>query len=616
MRPLLAPGAPPTISITNPVNNASFTTPTNLVIMATASDSDGSSPQVQFFAWGQPLGTITNAPYILTWSNTPVGTFALTAVATDDYGFVSTSSVVNVTVGTNLAAIADSFVRDGVYTNVNYGTNILLDVQSSSTTGTNRDAYFKFSLGALTNNISSIKLSVFAVLNTNNAVTNTVYSVTNTSSGEYTITWSNKPARVTALATNTVSGTNGSWYLFDVTSYVKSQLTNGQTVVSLALHDPINTAWLMDVNSRENASNNPALIVVTTNAPPSVTITSPANNASFTVPTNLVITATASDSDGTSPQVQFFAIGKLLGTVTNAPYTLTWSNTPVGAFALTAVATDDYGFVSTSSVVNVTVGTNLAAIADSFVRDGIYTNVNYGTNILLDVQSSSTTGTNRDAYFKFSLGALTNNISSIKLSVFAVLNTNNAVTNTVYSVTNTSWGEYTITWSNKPARVTALATNTVSGTNGSWYLFDVTSYVESQLTNGQTVVSLALHDPINTAWLMDVNSRENASNNPALIVVTTNAHPTVSITSPTNNTFFVPTNVNITVNASDCDGTAPQVKFFQGTTLLGIVTNSPYSLTWSNVTSGTYALTAVAIDDYGLTTTSAVVNIVVNIPRL
>ena len=89
----------------------------------------------------------------------------------------------NVSVGTNLAAIADSFVRDGIYTNVNYGTNTLLDVQSSSTTGTNRDAYFKFSLGGLTNNISSVKLSVFASLNTDNAVTNTVYSVTNTSSG-------------------------------------------------------------------------------------------------------------------------------------------------------------------------------------------------------------------------------------------------------------------------------------------------------------------------------------------------------------------------------------------------------------------------------------------------
>ena len=87
-------------------------------------------------------------------------------------------------------------------------------------------------------------------------------------------------------------------------------------------------------------------------------------------------------------------------------------------------------------------------------------------------------GTNREAYFAFNLGVITN-VSSAKLNVYASLSATGAVGVAVYSVTNTGWGEYTITWSNKPARVVALTTNALSGTNGAWYQFDVTGYVQT-----------------------------------------------------------------------------------------------------------------------------------------
>ena len=93
---------------------------------------------------------------------------------------------------------------------------------------------------------------------------------------------------------------------------------------------------------------------------------------------------------------------------------------------------------------------------------------------------------------------------------------------------------------------------------------------------------------------------------------TVNIDPTVSINSPANNTSFTaPANIVIAVTAADADGTVTKVDFYNGSTLLGTVTSSPYSFNWSNVAAGTYTLTAKATDNAGGTTTSASVMVTV-----
>jgi hypothetical protein len=91
------------------------------------------------------------------------------------------------------------------------------------------------------------------------------------------------------------------------------------------------------------------------NQPPTVAVTSPAGGASFTAPATIPITATATDSDGTIAQVDFYAGSTVLGTTTTAPYTVTWNNVPAGSYALTAVATDNLGATRSSAAVNITV---------------------------------------------------------------------------------------------------------------------------------------------------------------------------------------------------------------------------------------------------------------------
>src|SRR6185295_1284653 len=90
------------------------------------------------------------------------------------------------------------------------------------------------------------------------------------------------------------------------------------------------------------------------NAPPTVSLTSPANGATYTLPT-IPLAATASDADGNVTQVSFYNGTSLIGTDPLPPYTLSWTNVPNGTYTLTAVATDDLGATTTSGAVTVQV---------------------------------------------------------------------------------------------------------------------------------------------------------------------------------------------------------------------------------------------------------------------
>ena len=95
--------------------------------------------------------------------------------------------------------------------------------------------------------------------------------------------------------------------------------------------------------------------------------------------------------------------------------------------------------------------------------------------------------------------------------------------------------------------------------------------------------------------------------------MTGNLLPAVSITAPASDTTYptTPASVTITASASDSDGTISKVDFYQGGTLLGTATSSPYTYVWNNVSAGSYYLTAVATDNNNGTTTSLPVPITV-----
>jgi hypothetical protein len=95
------PNSPPTVSLVSPTSGLLFVAPGTVALKASAADSDGTIARVDYFIEGNltPIGSSTAGPtYTATWNGVPVGTYNVTARATDDLGATTISAPVIVTV--------------------------------------------------------------------------------------------------------------------------------------------------------------------------------------------------------------------------------------------------------------------------------------------------------------------------------------------------------------------------------------------------------------------------------------------------------------------------------------------------------------------------------------
>jgi hypothetical protein len=125
---------PPVVRIVSPADSACFRAPVDIPIFAYAFDPDGYVTTVEFFAGTNSLGfgnrliagtnqSLTWFPtnlFFIVWSNAPLGTYALTAEATDNGGASTVSEPVNVTIlpppppTTNLPPVVSIVATDPV----------------------------------------------------------------------------------------------------------------------------------------------------------------------------------------------------------------------------------------------------------------------------------------------------------------------------------------------------------------------------------------------------------------------------------------------------------------------------------------------------------------------
>jgi uncharacterized protein YjbI with pentapeptide repeats len=91
------------------------------------------------------------------------------------------------------------------------------------------------------------------------------------------------------------------------------------------------------------------------NQPPTVSLTSPADNTTVTKGSTVTISATAADSDGSVGYVEFYAGSGRINTDGAAPYSFDWTPPVTGTFVITAKAYDFDGGVTTSQPVTVNV---------------------------------------------------------------------------------------------------------------------------------------------------------------------------------------------------------------------------------------------------------------------
>jgi hypothetical protein len=227
---------------------------------AVASDQFGFSLAAQpSFAWSVGGGGVISTSGLFTAGGTSGGPFTVTAASG------GTSGTAAVTVAASgmftFRALSDAYVRDGVYANNNFGLTTDLQVKTDFADW-DRHMYFMFDVSLFTGSATSVKLRLFGSVPTGEQVLVCAYPLADTSWSESTITWNNRPLPGgTELARVTVGSTTGTWFEWDVTSYVNAQKAAGKTLVSFVLLNPGKNKDVPSFASDEASSNRPELVV-------------------------------------------------------------------------------------------------------------------------------------------------------------------------------------------------------------------------------------------------------------------------------------------------------------------------------------------------------------------
>jgi hypothetical protein len=386
-----APNTAPTVALTFPTNQALLPAPTNLWVEVAASDLEGAVQRVELLANGVKLGEDTSAPYTFAWSNAVLGTFVLTAVASDDLGARGTSAPVTVTffgqaptVLVSTGAVWKYFDRgenlgtawrepgydDSGWTNgpaeLGYGDAAQGRPEATVVSfGSNPNAkpittYFRRAF--VVGDPSLFSFLTVRLLRDDGGV---VYL------NGAEVFRHNFPAGTTTISFDTrAANASDDGTLFFTNQIPSSLLVPGTNVIAVEIHQ--DQPGSSDISFElELIGNTGALL----NRPPTATIASPSDGATFTDPAVVTIIATAVDADGTVSRVEFYANSAKIGEDTSSPFGLAWSSMGTGEFALQAVAYDNFGFPGTSAVVRLQVvlpnPPTLAAVAPlpGIVRD-------------------------------------------------------------------------------------------------------------------------------------------------------------------------------------------------------------------------------------------------------
>ena len=375
----------PTVGLTSPAANATFTVGDAITLTADASDAGGSIISVEFYDGATLLSTDTTAPYSFTWNGATEGAHSLTAVATDNEGAATTSAIVNITVNQPIPNVAPTVNISAPSDNASFvfGNAITLIADASDSDGTVTSV--EFYDGAIL--LSTDTTAPYSFTWSGAAEGAHIVTAVATDddgdvsvSGDVNITIT-PPPNVDPTVAITAPATNATFTVGDAINITADAADSDGTVTSVDFYDgatllstdttaPYSFVWngategahslTAVVTDNEAATTTSAAININVTTPaanidPTVAITAPVANATFTVGDAINITADAADSDGTVISVDFYDGATLLSTDTTAPYSFVWNGATEGAHSLTAVATDNEAATTTSVAIDITV---------------------------------------------------------------------------------------------------------------------------------------------------------------------------------------------------------------------------------------------------------------------
>lgn len=551
----------PNVTIVSPTNGQAFFAPAEITISALPTDSDGTIKLVEYYSNGTKLGQLSSAPYDFVLTDVYRGTYVFTAKATDNRGATNYSAPVTVFVSNSPPVVAFSFPTNGAH--FFETTNLLLQADASDPDGSVTLVEFFNS----TNRLGEAAAPSFSII------------WSNVLRGDYDLT---------AVATD----------------------NDGATSVSA-----------------------PITISIITNTPPVVAFASPTNGQGLFRPF-IPVSLDASDTDGFVQLVNVFEGTNQIAQLTNAPFTFVWTNMQVGSFVLTATAFDDWNGISTSAPVEITVSNSPPAVVltnppdDAFFREP--------ANIPLMAADSDADG--NVAVVEFFAG--TNSLGQVTNAPFALV-WSNVVSGDYYFTARATDNDGAMSVS-PVVHATVVFTNTPpaveisSPTNGQAFIrpADVALVAAASDEDGWVTlveffesdtnkIGQATNAPFGTIWtnapmgshVLTARATDNwlgVTVSAPITITISNAPPVVAITNPTNGATFIEGDaVLLQAAASDVDGAITSLQFYDGTNLLVVLSNAPYSFIWTNVAVGTYTVLAIATDNDGATTISSNIDFIV-----
>jgi Rieske Fe-S protein len=664
------PPSAPTIALSASSNSVIVGGSTTLT--ATAAATTGTITKVEFFEGTTLLKSVPAAPFTFTtpaFTSTDNGTHSYKATVTTDASSLNTNTssavdvVVNIPVPVVTIALSSSdtaltaaktitltaVVTGGTVSSVNFfdGTTALGAGTAGAVAGT-------FTKDVIIAGNPLTQTHSFTATSTFNAKPVTSNAVTvNLSIALPTIGLTASTTSLTAAGNVVLTAT--------VTGGTVSQIEffEGATSLGMVSASPYKTTIVFTATSPAQAHSYIAratVIGATTtvdsapvnvnvnigNLAPTVSLTSSSNNV--TVGGSITLTASASAKTGTISSVEFFDGATSLGIVTAAPFTKTVALTTLnnGTHNYTAKATDSSNNSATSTpavavVVNIATlapTVTLASSSNSVTAAGSVTltasatpdpavsisKVEFFEGATLLATKTATPYTHAPTYTNANNG--THNYTAKATDSSGKSTTSSAVTVSV----NIAAIPPTIALSANPTSVTAAGSSTLTATvtAGTGTITQVDFYEGTTLLGTKTAAPYTLPIPYTTAnngthtYTAKVTDSSNSVVTSGNVSVTVNiaatTPPTITLAaSPTSVTATGSSTLTATVTAGS--GTISKVDFYEGATLLGTKTASPYTYApaYTSANNGTHTYTAKVTDSNGSVVTSAPATVTVNI---
>ncbi|MFO1397136.1 MAG: DUF1800 family protein [Burkholderiales bacterium] len=363
------------------------------------------------------------------------------------------------------------------------------------------------------------------------------------------------------------------------------------------------------------------------NYPPTVTLA--ASTTAIGIGGSTVLTATASDRDGSVVRVAILQNGVQVAQLTSPPYTYTFTTTTAGDYTFTAVATDNVlaqatsapvivnasansppTVTMTSSLTNLTMGESTILKSNPRDADGTIAKVAYYANGALIGQSTM---------YPYQINYAPSSLGAISLTAVATDDKGGTGTSPAVPITVTaaSGGR------NKAPTITLAASSTTVQVGTAVSLTATAADSDGTVTkveflNGATVAATDTSSPYTYAFTPSAAGTyqftARAYDNLGAVTVSTavsivaSAAPAAAqlprITLGLSNTLFTPgatVTLNGTAAATAAGATVTRVSFFMNGTKLVDDTTTPYSTTVTLPATGSYLFSAEVQDSLGQT---------------